>query len=218
MVFVPNGVERPRFATTADRTELRRRLSIADDAPVVGYIGTLSVHSHAVDLLLSAFRYIVNQVPSARLVLVGGGEDIEALMAQAQALGIGGSIVFAARVEPSAIPAYYAMADVTVDPVRDDLTARARSPLKVLESLTMGVPVVTGDIGDRRELLASGDLGVLVTPGSEGDLATGLLSLLNNVERRHTMAQRALAQRERWFWDHLARDFATVYATADAVH
>ncbi len=70
--------------------------------------------------------------------------------------------------------------EVSVEPVYDDLAARARSPLKILESLAVGTPVVAGDVGDRREMLYDGQAGLLVKPGDSDALATGILALLQD--------------------------------------
>jgi phosphatidylinositol alpha-mannosyltransferase len=110
----------------------------------------------------------------------------------------------------------YLAADLLVDPVEDDDIARSRSPLKVLESLACGVPVVTGAVGDRPAMLAadapSGPAGLLVAPGSAPALAEGLLDLLTDSAARQRLASAAPTAVERYRWDRLAGHFAGVYA------
>jgi glycosyltransferase involved in cell wall biosynthesis len=209
--YVPNGVERARFTKAVNAAQLRQKWQIAESDPVIGYVGTIGLLSHPVDLLLAAFAQVVPVMPKARLLLVGGGEDFDRAQALARQLNIDQRTLFTGRVAPDEVPDYFAVSTITVDPVRDDLIARARSPLKVLESLALGVPVVTGDVGDRRELLRDGQLGLLVQPGDSDALAAGLLTLLQHPRQRTEMARAALAQRERWYWDRLAHDFAQVY-------
>ena len=209
--YVPNGVERTRFTKTTNAAQLRKKWQIAEADPVIVYVGTIGLLSHPVDLLLAAFAQVVQIMPNAQLLMVGGGEDFDRVQDLARQLNIDRRTLFTGRVAPDEVPDYLVLATVTVDPVRDDLIARARSPLKVLESLAMGVPVVTGDVGDRRELLRDGQLGMLVQPGDSDALAAGLLTLLQQPRQRTEMARAALAQRERWYWDHLVHDFAQVY-------
>ena len=209
--YVPNGVERARFARVTNADQLRKKWQIDESDPVIGYVGTIGLLSHPVDLLLAAFAQVVRVVPNARLLLVGGGEDFDRVQDLARQLSIDRYTLFTGRVAPDEVPDYFALATVTVDPVRDDLVARARSPLKVLESLALGVAVVTGDVGDRREVLRDGQLGMLVKPGDSDALATGLLTLLQQPNQRAAMARAALAQRERWYWDQLVGNFAQVY-------
>ena len=214
IIYVPNGVERSRFEAPQGLASLRQRWGLDAGTPVVAYVGTLSILSHAVDLLMEAFAIVAKHFPTARLLLVGGGEDYDRLVTMAAQLGIAGQTIFAGRLPSSEIPAVLSLATVSTDPVRDDPVAAARSPLKVVESLAVGTPVVTGDVGDRRAMLDNGALGVLVQPGDPGDLAHGLMTVLGNPAGRGQMALADLATREAWYWDHLGVDFARIYQDA----
>lgn len=215
IVYVPNGVERHRFERSPnDLAMLRRRWGLDEATPVIAYVGTISTLSHAVDLLLEAFAIVARQQPDVKLLLVGGGEDYDDMVTMARKLGIAPRTIFAGRQPPEDIPSLFALATVSVDPVREDTIAAARSPLKVIESLAAGTPVVTGDVGDRREMLADGATGVLVRPGDSAALADGLLSVLNDPARRAQMILAARESRERWYWDNLAGDFVRVYDLA----
>ena len=211
IVYVPNGVDRERFAATAVSVIERLRHSLdLDGMKTVLYAGSLSLTSHAVDLLLEAFVTVSQREPGAVLVIVGGGEDYENLQQQASSLGIGSRVRFTGHVAAERMPAFYAMADVTVDPVNDDLASRARSPLKVVESLAAGTPVVTEDVGDRREMLSGGG-GLLVAPGHPASLAEGLLAVLQDDRLRASLASQAPAASEHNYWDELVQQFVRVY-------
>jgi glycosyltransferase involved in cell wall biosynthesis len=110
---------------------------------------------------------------------------------------------------PERVPVYLKLADVSVEPVLDDEVARARSPLKVFESMAVGTPVVAGDVGDRREIL--GDAGVLVSPGDVRALAEGLRFALEDADAHRCMSEIAISRSERYYWDVLVHDFEQVY-------
>lgn len=213
IVYVPSGVDHARFSSVSDDdvNDLRSQLGL-DGKQVVLYLGSMSLANHAVDLLLEAFTIVRQVEPHAALLLVGGGEDYDVLRTQANDLGLDGTALFVGRVPPRSAPLYYYLADVSVDPVDDDPTAQARFPLKVVESLATGTPVVTGDVGDRRIMLNNGQAGVLVSPGDAQALADGLLAVLRDPDERARMAQAALAHSSQWHWDRLAHDFVQVYA------
>jgi glycosyltransferase involved in cell wall biosynthesis len=177
---------------------------------VVAYVGTLSQTTHNVGLLLDAFALVAEQLPAARLLLVGDGEDRAMLQRQAQLLGLGERALFAGAVPPSAVPTYLALAACSVDPVADDAVAAARSPLKIVESLAAGVPVVTGDVGDRAEMLGP-DAGVLVRPGDAAALAAGIMIVFGRAEQRVSMAGAARDRAEMYRWDRLALEWNKVY-------
>jgi len=210
VLYVPNGVDRARFADVPEQAcrRLRRELGLAG-RKVVLYVGKLSVATHAVDLLLSAFAQVRRRDSAACLLLVGDGQDYDRLQAQAAGLNLGDSVHFTGWVAPRRVPVYYRLADVSVEPLRDDLLALSRSPLKVFESMAACTPVVTGDVGERREIV--GDAGLLVPPGDAAALAAGLLLVLQDRRAQAHMAAAAAARRERFYWDVLVHDFAKVY-------
>jgi glycosyltransferase involved in cell wall biosynthesis len=235
IVYVPNGVDRDRFAKLdpAKSQALRRDLGL-DGKKVVAYVGSMSLVNHPVDLLLEAFAVVRRRRSDAVLVLVGGGEDYDFLRSRAEELSLAEAAIFVGRVAPEVAPYYLAMADVSAEPVHDDLTARARSPLKVFESLAVGTPVVTGDVGDRRSILGAppqspptlrpcsgqalggkfcdGEAGLLVEAGHAQALAEGILSILEDDDLAHAMKEAALKLRERYYWDVLVQDFVKVYS------
>lgn len=214
VVYVPNGVDLARFQLPAPDVVngLRTALQL-EDCPVVAYFGSLALQNHPVDLLLDAFVQVHRSRPETRLLVIGGGDDLALLQKMADGLGLGGVALFTGHVAQTALPELLALATVTVDPVHDNSVASARSPLKVFESLALGIPVVTADVGDRAELLQQGAAGVLVTPGDADALAHGILSVLGDEERRAAMSQAGRQHmRARYAWPRLAADWATLYA------
>jgi glycosyltransferase involved in cell wall biosynthesis len=106
---------------------------------------------------------------------------------------------------------YLALAEVSVDPVRDDTAARARSPLKLFESMALGVPVVTGDVGDRAALLDYGRAGIVVLAGDAVALAEKIMPVLANTAYRYKMGNFAEKQILYYHWSNLARQWITIY-------
>ncbi len=144
-------------------------------------------------------------------MLVGGGEDHETVVRQVSALGLEDRVRIVGRVSPEDVKHYVRLGVLTVDPVRADGAALGRSPLKIVESMALGVPVVTGDVGDRVHLLAGGEAGGLVAPGSVDALAQEIQRLLSNPSLLEEK-QRACVQVARgYYWDHLVHRFVQVY-------
>ncbi len=210
LVYVPNGIDTARLVPPDPRhtAGLRAALGLGD-RPVVGYVGTLSQTTHNVGLLLDAFALLAARLPAVRLLLVGDGEDRAALEQRAGELGLAGRALFVGPVPYPQVPLFLAQAAVTVDPVGDDPVAAGRSPLKIVESLASGVPVVTGSVGDRAELL--GEAGLLTLPGSASALAEALERVLEDPARRSRMAEAARARAAHYTWDRLAERWLRVY-------
>jgi len=213
IVLVPNAVSNERFRIPAAEEVIAfKAQNQLEGHLIVAYVGSMELGNHPVDLLLKGFAQVASEMPHAILILVGGGRDFSALCQLAIDLGIESVVRFFGRVPPSEISMYYAVADVSVDPVHDDDIARARSPLKLYESLALGTPVITGDVGDRREML-HGIEAMLVQAGSADALGRRLLELLGNDVIRAELVKWAVAHRAQFDWESRIDDFLCVYET-----
>ncbi len=99
--YLSNGVDRHRFEIPDPQSveSLRRHLGI-EHKKIVGYIGSLSLVGHPVDLLLRAFVTIHQARPDVVLLLVGGGEDFEKLQLLARQLEVDDFVIFVAGSFP----------------------------------------------------------------------------------------------------------------------
>lgn len=209
--YVPNGVDLERQTPPDARrvAALRAALGLTHH-PTVVYLGAISAVAHGVRLLIDAWAILSKHLSAARLVVVGDGDDRPALMAYARARGLDRVIVWAGRIPPEAALTWLAIGDCSVDPADDTPAAAARSPLKIVESLAAGVPVVTGDVGDRREMIGDA-AGLIVEPGNAHTLADGMASLLTDPARRARLAQGARLRADAYHWDRLASIWQTLY-------
>ena len=163
--------------------------------------------------MIDAFAIVHEQLPQAVLLLVGGGDSIETLQAQVAQRSLQSAVRFVGRVPPEQVADYLRLATVSVDPVNDDPVAHARSPLKLIESMMVATPVITGDVGDRKWVLESGKAGVLVEPNSAAALAQAITSVLETPTRAQQLSQAGRQRAEAFRWDRLVHDFVRVYET-----
>jgi glycosyltransferase involved in cell wall biosynthesis len=203
---LPNGVDRERFRNCElwKLNLIRGKLQLPT-SKVVGYIGSMSLDAHAIDLLIDAFPYVIQAQPEAKLLMVGGGQDLDYLRAKVAKLGLESCVIFTGYVDWDVVSCYYALVEMIVDPVRDTPGAASRFPLKIVEGLALGIPIVTGDVGDRRMLLADGRAGILVPPGSSKALASAIVELLNDEALCHAMSDVAQRISENYYWDAIVR-------------
>ena len=203
--IVPNSAD-PGRGTPPDAAWLaERRAALGLVGKLVAvYVGSLSLHNHALDLLLDAFAAVASRYPDSRLLMVGGGEDFEALQARAEALGIAPQLIFTGRLPADEAPRYYCLGDFSVAPMWDSPTARSSLSIKLAESLYAGVPVLTTAVGDYAERV--GDAGIAVPP-TVAAFAEGLALLFGDPERRCALRAAAEAARERYSWDGTVETF-----------
>ncbi|MBN2387850.1 MAG: glycosyltransferase family 4 protein [Anaerolineales bacterium] len=138
-----------------------------------------------IPLLIRAFDRVARQFPAARLVLVGDGED----QANIEALAVESShrIELVGRVDPSAMPVYYAAADVLVL-----CSLEEGSPTVVKEALACGTPVVSTDVGDAAVLLSDDPVLGCIVDFDEVELAQAIeryLASPASPEQRRTRNQ-----------------------------
>jgi glycosyltransferase involved in cell wall biosynthesis len=210
--YLPNGVDAERFSPPdpGQVDQLRKELRLGGNK-VIGYIGSLSLPSHPVNLLIEAFQKVHESEERTILMLVGGGEDIDSLKNLSGQLGIADATRFCGRIPPGEVSLYYSASDVTVDPVYDNDAARGRSPLKIFESWAMGTPLITGDVGDRQNLLGKPPAGLLIQPGDRDAIEGAILRLIRDPNLITSLSSLGFDRVKIYSWDKLSRELETVY-------
>lgn len=210
--YLPNGVDKDRFENIPkeDVRQIVHSLEL-HGRRVIAYIGSLSRPSHAVDLLLPMLRQILQSEPAALLLAVGAGEALPYLEATAREMRIDDHVRFTGWVSPDSVPQYYAIAEVCIDPVMNDDAARGRFPLKLVESWASGTPFVTGDVGDREELMGVPSAGVLVEPGNALSLAQGVLQILTDPSFAARIRTAGLQRAGEYNWTRISLELEAAY-------
>ncbi len=191
ILVLPNGVDTSRFHPGAGGVAVRARFGFGD-APVIGFVGSFKPW-HGVHFLIDAFEGVARRRDDARLLCVGEGPELASARSKVASLGLEDHVVFAGRAPHADIPAYLAAMDICTAPYLPTSDFYF-SPMKVVEALAAGVPVVATRIGQLPALVEDGVTGLLFTPGDTADFSARLLDLLDDETRRRAMG---LAARER---------------------
>jgi glycosyltransferase involved in cell wall biosynthesis len=206
-VVVHNGVDLERFESL-NGEPVRQRYQLGN-ARIVGFAGSLKAW-HGVDILL---RAAVRLDTDVRVLIVGDGPERGKLEGLAGELRIADRVVFAGAVPHHAIPEHLAAMTVAVAPYRRQ-TDFYFSPLKVVEYLAAGLPVVASDQGDLAHLV--GKAGLTVTPDDAAELADALDKVLGNPELRRAMHFAARRHAAGMTWDAAAAHVETALISAMA--
>lgn len=173
-VTIYSGIEIDRFLPVSkeEKDRLRDRWVIGRQAPVIGIVSKLwEGKGHSV--LIQAFRGVRDELPDARLVIVGEGYLKDRLVQQVEEAGLTASVLFTGFVaEPARI---IATLDVAVLPSLFEGMGRV-----LLEAMAMGKPVVASGVGGIPDLVKHGANGFLVKPGSVSELRDAVLRLLKD--------------------------------------
>jgi glycosyltransferase involved in cell wall biosynthesis len=176
-VVIHSGIEFPACQVLGiGRERLRAEWGIGADAFVIGTLGRLTAIKGQSDLI-EAFALLRADIDQAYLLLIGDGEEREALGALADKLGVGARVVFAGwRTD---IYAALAAMDLFALPSINEGMGKA-----LVEAMYAGLPCVATRVGGVPELLRDGEEGFVVAAAAPQELAAALLKLARDGDLR----------------------------------
>jgi glycosyltransferase involved in cell wall biosynthesis len=205
---IHNGVDTTLFSPGAAPESLRQRLTIPDGAAVIGSVGRLElVKAH--ERLLEAVAQLRGRVSRPIVVVIcGDGSRRDALLAQAEQLGIADLVRLPGWLD-NPVDAYR-LFDVFVLPSRSE-----GQSLSLMEAMACGIPPVVTDVGANAELVGP-DLRDQVVPSEPGDaLADAIAATLATTQRpdamRSVVRQRAV---DHYSLDRMVRQYESLYRGA----
>jgi glycosyltransferase involved in cell wall biosynthesis len=207
---VTQTVDVPHFAaaramSTADRHRARTQAGLR--GCVFLYAGRL-VRAKGVDVLLEAYEAIRDD-HEASLLLVGDGADESEFREVAAKLP---NVVLTGFVQPSELPAWFALADALVFPTRGD-----GNGLVVEEAFAAGLPVIsTNQAGNIRRRVDEGVNGYVVAADQADLMAARMAALAGDPTLRQRLSGNTAGAVARMHHEEYARDFDTFVSEAIA--
>jgi len=202
--FIRNGIDIGRFRPDTNR-ELRVQLGLGEGELLFGFVGRFRPEKN-LPFLLQAFAKA--GLTQARLALTGSGPVREELASLASHLRIEDRVIFVPATSNPA-PVFNAF-DVFV---MSSLTEQ--TPNALLEAMASGLPVVSTDVGDVRDLLGASGPPQIAALHDIGAYADCLRALAVDPRLR---AETGTANRARCVENHsisqMSREFAELYEAA----
>ncbi|MEU3990052.1 glycosyltransferase family 4 protein [Streptomyces platensis] len=171
---------------------------------VIAAAGRL-VRGKRFDLLIEAFSGVAAKHPDWRLRIHGGGAERAQLQGLIDGLGLGGQAELTGPRSP--IEAEFAKASIVAS------ASDAESfGMTLVEAMRCGVPVVSTDcpLGPA-EIIHHGTNGLLVPRGDGPALTDALLTLIEDPERRRTMAGNARESSHRYDPEPIAERYQLLF-------
>ncbi len=183
---IPFGVELPDETTTPPDTPIRFCF-IKAHRPKYGP-----------DILLRAFRTVVDKLPEARLVIAGEGEMTAQLQQLSKELAVAEHVDFVGFVPNDQIFDFLARHHIMVMP---SVMESESFGVAVLEASAAARPTIASRIGGVPEVLVHDHNGLLVPPNDVEQLAAAMLDLAHDRERCRRLGEqgRKLVQ-QRYTW------------------
>ncbi|EED87466.1 predicted protein, partial [Thalassiosira pseudonana CCMP1335] len=181
------GIDTVRFHPKYKSEEMRRKMTDGNEGDfLMVYVGRLGGEKRLKDI-----RPVLEQIPNARLCIVGKGPQEEELKEYFKDT----NTVFTGQLSGDELSSAFASADVFMMPSDSETLG-----FVVLESMASGVPVIGCAAGGIPDLIRDNDTGFLVQPGdTEGYL--NCAKTMMDTEFRTEMGVRARVEAEKWGWE-----------------
>ncbi|MDV2423998.1 glycosyltransferase family 4 protein [Corynebacterium curieae] len=201
---IPNSL--PRRSTTAEGHDSAQKLvsSLVDKSKK--YIGTVSslVHYEGLSIVIRALPFLPADVNA---LFVGDGIERSRLEALARSLGVADRVVFAGKQPTESIGEWYGALDVFVVPRISSLVTARVTPIKTLEAMRIGIPVLASDLPALHEV--TGELAVYFAPENLEDFVRKIKVILDgNVEINQERVNQWLRTRT---WEHNVKKLEAMY-------
>ena len=187
---IPRGRDPEQLGERSDRRRRAARSSIGvtETEQLVLAVGR-QFHVKGFDVLIEAFATVAEQIPDARLVVVGregpATSDLKRLIA---ARGLDGSVTLPGF--RSDVPDLICAADIFAFPSRSE-----GSPGVLLEAMALRAPIVASDIPSVLEVAGSGEPTMVTTAlGSPREMAGAIVQLLQDHKRANEIVGAAHAR------------------------
>ena len=204
----PFGVDVKRFFPGKE-PEMRTRLGLQEDVPVILFLGTLDRAHYFKGLAvlneaLSALRHL-----SWQCLVVGDGDLRPFYERLTQEKNLWGRIHFMGQVSEEEKPQYFRAADMHVFPSIDRSEAFG---LVALEAAASGLPTIASNLPGVNVVVQDPQTGMLITPDQPEELQKALMRLLQDRGLREAMGSAARERAEEFFsWEACLSPLEALY-------
>ncbi len=183
----------------------RRNPSRQRDFPVIMFPGGLQWHQ-GLDIAIRAMAEVVKKIPKAQFHIYGSGNMKDELVELTHSLGLTETVRFFDPLPVSQIAEAMSQADLGVVPKRADSFGNEAYSTKIMEFMSLGVPVVVANT--KIDLFYFDDSVVrFFESGNSAALAVALLEMLQDEKLRQRMVAKALEYAAQNSWNVRKNDY-----------
>ena len=154
---IPTGLQLDRFNPAGQAPEttakIRQEYGFSADDRLVIYVGRIA-EEKALDLVIRGFAQAHDSGAPVKLLIVGGGPDLERLKELSASLNLGQSVSFAGPIESARVPDFYRSADAFISASLSETQG-----MTFIEALASGLPLFARRDDVLRDLLIEGKTG-----------------------------------------------------------
>jgi glycosyltransferase involved in cell wall biosynthesis len=173
--------------------------------PVILFPGGLQWHQ-GLDIAIRAMPAVLAKIPEAEFHIHGEGSVKDDLVALTESLGLAGKVRFFEFLPVAEIVPIMARADLGIVPKRADSFGNEAYSTKIMEFMSLGVPVVVSSTKIDRHYFDDSVVRFFES-GNSAALAEAVVDVLRNDEGRRRMVARASEYAVRNSWDVRKADY-----------
>ena len=170
ITVIKNGVDLALYddRAEADFGQLPGEVADLRECFVAAYVGTHGM-AHHLETLLEAAELLRDE-KNIVLLTVGEGSESKRLQQMRDDKKLS-NVIMAGQLPKSAMPAIWAVSDVSLVLLKDLDLFRTVIPSKIFESMAMRTPIILGVRGESQQIIESAGAGFAITPQSAPELA-----------------------------------------------
>ncbi len=205
IVVIHPGVDPVKFNPRLDPSPIKKKYNL-EGKKVILTASRLAKHKGHQNVL-KALPQVLKRVPNLVYLIIGEGEEEEALRKMVKDLKLEERVVFAGEIAEE-LPLYYAACDLFIMPsyeIKERGDAEGFG-IVYLEANACGKPVIGGRSGGVTDAIIDGETGFLVDPLNINQIAEALIKLLTNPELARKLGRRGRERMEEEFsWKRIAQ-------------
>ncbi len=172
---------------------------------VILYHGSITI-DRGVTLILDAINKLKDKIPNLLLLSISNNNELLKNYCSEKKLELDGNILYLGAQENSIIPQYIKLADIGIIPLLRLKWWEVSSPLKLMEYLSMELPIILSDIEAHIAVVPrQSNFVVYFNPDNENELDEKILSAYNNLDllKKNSWKGRSIVI-ENYTWGQIA--------------
>lgn len=198
-----NGFNLSMFKDAPNKEETKKSLGIEPEKKVLLFVGRFSGEEYGIEVLLKAMPNILTKVPNSILMLVGD-KMTSNQQELVNSLGISKNIRVYGPMPNKEVVKFIVSADVCVGPLMPTLA----TPMKVLEYMACGKPMVTGIKSVSKDM--NPNINFLVVPPEPKSVTEAIVKVLQDKEYARKLGLNGERFVSKFNWDNIAYDLERV--------
>ena len=187
--YFPLGFDPQAFKPMVKDQQLAHDLGISDNDKVILFVGTIYEFS-GLENIIQNFEIIKSKIKDIKFLIVGGGESFRKIKSLVNKKNLKSDVILTNFKPQHEIPKLISLADVCINSFEINKTTDSIVPIKILEYLACGKPVLSTPLKGTIALLPKEDFGIIYSP--YGSFVENLSDLLANTEKLEELGNKGL--------------------------